>query len=54
MRKSFLFFLLLMVGGLIIGCSSDGPLTLQDDQGTDIQFENMEQPALVFFFTGVE
>jgi peroxiredoxin len=54
MRKSLLFSMLLMVGAFIVGCSSDGPLTLQDDQGTDIQFENMDQPALVFFFTGVE
>lgn len=54
MKKSFLFLMLLMVGAFVIGCSNDGPLTLHDDQGTEVQFENMEQPALVFFFTGVE
>jgi hypothetical protein len=54
MRKSLLFSMLILVGAFIIGCSSNGPLTLQDDQGTDVVFEKMDQPALVFFFTGVE
>ena len=54
MRKSFLFVLLIMVGALIAGCSNDGPITLVDEQGKDVVFENMERPALVFFFSGVQ
>ncbi|CAM3842972.1 hypothetical protein [Mesobacillus zeae] len=54
MRKSLLLIFLVMAGVLISGCSGDDSLTLQDDKGKDVAFENMDQPALVFFFTGVE
>ena len=57
MRKSIFFILLLMVGAFISGCSGDqsdsNGLSLPDENGKEISFENMEEPALVFFFTGV-
>ncbi|SEN61996.1 hypothetical protein SAMN05192533_11619 [Mesobacillus persicus] len=54
MRKSFLFMMFLLVGAIVMGCSNDGPLTLKDDQGQDVMFENRDTPALVFLFTGVD
>lgn len=54
MKKSFLFGMLLILGVFIIGCSNDDALTLSDDQGNKISLENRDNPALVFFFTGVE
>lgn len=57
MRKYFFMIMFLMVGAFISGCSdenaSNSGLTLPDEQGNEISFENMEQPALVFFFTGI-
>ncbi|WP_187118916.1 hypothetical protein [Bacillus marasmi] len=52
MRKYIMIVLLIMIGLFITGCGNDGPITLQDDQGKDVTFENMDEPALVFFFTG--
>ncbi|RSD29043.1 hypothetical protein [Mesobacillus subterraneus] len=59
MRKTFYLIMLLLVTAIISGCSGDESdsdsksLALPDETGKDIQFENMDQPALVFFFTGV-
>lgn len=52
MQKKLSLLLLLLVVLVLSGCGNDGPITLPDDQGKDISFENMEEPALVFFFTG--
>lgn len=57
MRKLVFLIMLLMVGAFISGCSgerseSEG-LSLPDENGEEVSFENMEEPALVFFFTGV-
>ncbi|MEW8972140.1 MAG: hypothetical protein AB2411_16030 [Mesobacillus sp.] len=57
MRKSILFIMILMIGAFISGCSeekteSEG-LSLPDENSEEVSFENMEEPALVFFFTGV-
>jgi predicted small lipoprotein YifL len=54
MRKFFIMIMLVMAAAFISGCSEDGPLALPDEQGKEISFENMDQPALVFFFTGIE
>jgi predicted small lipoprotein YifL len=54
MKTRIFILMLVLMGALIAGCSSDGPLALKDDQGTDVALENRDQPALVFFFTGVE
>ena len=57
MRKSFTLILLLIASAFISGCSGDKSeskaLVLPDENGEEISFENMEEPALVFFFTGV-
>lgn len=57
MRKSIFIFMLLMIGAFIAGCSDDKSeskgLSLPDETGEDVALENMEEPALVFFFTGV-
>jgi hypothetical protein len=57
MKKSIFLIMLLMIGAFITGCSGDEPesngLSLPDENGEEISFENMEEPALVFFFTGV-
>ncbi|MCM3575730.1 MULTISPECIES: hypothetical protein [Mesobacillus] len=57
MRKSIFLLMLLMVGALISGCSEENSeskgLSLPDENGEEVSFENMEEPALVFFFTGV-
>lgn len=57
MRKSIFLIMLLMIGAFITGCSGDESeskgLSLPDENGEEISFENMEEPALVFFFTGV-
>jgi len=57
MRKSIIFIMLLMVGAFISGCSGEKSeskgLSLPDENGEEVSFENMEEPALVFFFTGV-
>jgi hypothetical protein len=57
MRKSIFLIMLLMIGAFITGCSGDEPesngLSLPNENGEEISFENMEEPALVFFFTGV-
>jgi hypothetical protein len=54
MRKFFFVIMLLMVSAFMGGCSDDSAssLALPDEQGNEIAFEDMEQPALVFFFTG--
>lgn len=57
MKKS-LFFILLIAIAFINGCSGEkseekNSLVLPDENGKEVQFENMEEPALVFFFTGV-
>lgn len=54
MRKLFFLIMLVVVSGIMSGCSEDGSssLALPDDQGNEIAFEAMDQPALVFFFTG--
>jgi hypothetical protein len=57
MRKSIFLIMLLMVGAIISGCSEDkseskGP-SLPDENGKEVAFENMDESALVFFFTGV-
>ncbi|WNF24953.1 hypothetical protein [Mesobacillus jeotgali] len=54
MRK---LIMILMIGAFISGCSeekteSEG-LSLPDENSEEVSFENMEEPALVFFFTGV-
>jgi hypothetical protein len=57
MRKSIFILILFIVGAIIGGCSNEksdsATLSLPDENGKDISFENMEEPALVFFFTGV-
>jgi hypothetical protein len=57
MRKSIFILILFTVGAIISGCSNEksesATLTLPDENGKDVSFENMEEPALVFFFTGV-
>lgn len=57
MRKSIFILILFTVGAIISGCSNEkfesATLTLSDENGKDVSFENMEEPALVFFFTGV-
>ncbi|MCM3122788.1 MULTISPECIES: hypothetical protein [Bacillaceae] len=57
MRKSIFILILFTVGAIINGCSNEksesATLTLPDENGKDVSFENMEEPALVFFFTGV-
>lgn len=57
MRKSFFLIMLLMVGAFLSGCSGEKSeskgLTLPNENGEDVAFENMDEPALVFFFTGV-
>jgi len=49
--------MLLMVGAFISGCSGEKSeskgLSLPDENGEEVSFVNMEEPALVFFFTGV-
>ncbi|MGJ7920284.1 hypothetical protein [Neobacillus sp. LXY-4] len=52
MRKHILLCLLLMVGLIMTGCGNDGPIALPDEDGKNVSFENMDKPALVFFFTG--
>lgn len=57
MRKSIFILMLFILGAIISGCSNEksesATLTLPDENGKDVSFENMEEPALVFFFTGV-
>ncbi|MGV2939164.1 hypothetical protein AB5I83_06200 [Mesobacillus sp. LC4] len=57
MRKSIFLIMLLMVGAIISGCSGEKSeskaLSLPNENGEDVAFENMDEPALVFFFTGV-
>ncbi|MBT2640503.1 hypothetical protein [Bacillus sp. ISL-39] len=57
MKKSIFLIMLLMIGAIISGCSGDEPeskgLSLPDETGEEVSFENMDEPALVFFFTGV-
>ncbi len=57
MRKSIFILLFFIAGAIISGCSNEksvsDSLTLPDENGKDISFEKMEEPALVFFFTGV-
>lgn len=57
MKKIFYIILFLMIGALISGCSDNSSqsasLSLPDTEGKEITFEKMDQPALVFFFTGV-
>jgi len=52
MRKKFWLILSLLLAIVLSGCGNDGPIVLPDDQGKDVSFENMKEPALVFFFTG--
>jgi predicted small lipoprotein YifL len=52
MRKPILILFMLFAGILLAGCGNDGPIVLKDDQGKDVSFENMKEPALVFLFTG--
>ncbi len=59
MRKFLFIMMFLMVSAFISGCSGDksesgsNAFTLPDENGKEVSFENMEKPALVFFFTGV-
>lgn len=57
MKKLVFLMMLLMIGAFLSGCSEDKSeskgLSLPDEIGEEISFENMEEPALVFFFTGV-
>ncbi|MBT2679384.1 hypothetical protein J7E38_10255 [Bacillus sp. ISL-35] len=57
MRKSIFILMLFIAGAFISGCSNEksesATLSLPDENGKDVSFENMEEPALVFFFTGV-
>ncbi|ESU33453.1 hypothetical protein G3A_05920 [Bacillus sp. 17376] len=57
MKKYIFLMLLLMVGAFISGCSGEESeskdLFLPDENGEEVSFENMDEPALVFFFTGV-
>ncbi len=58
MKKSLFFILILMTIAIISGCAGEkseetNSLALPDENGKEVQFENMEKPALVFFFTGV-
>lgn len=52
-KLTYLLAMLLVTALIAAGCSSDGPVVLQDEQGQDVSLENMDQPALVFLFTGV-
>ncbi|WP_318507340.1 LPS translocon maturation chaperone LptM [Bacillus sp. T3] len=52
MRNKFWLILSLLLAIVLSGCGNDGPIVLPDDQGKDVSFEKMEEPALVFFFTG--
>lgn len=60
MRKFLFLMLIILATAVISGCSEDrtksspDSLALPDEQGKEIVFENMEEPALVFFFTGIE
>jgi PBP1b-binding outer membrane lipoprotein LpoB len=57
MRKSIYIIMLLIIAAIISGCSGDKSetksLSLPDEKGKDVSFGNMDEPALVFFFTGV-
>jgi hypothetical protein len=57
MKKSIFLIMLLMIVAFISGCSEEKPeskgLSLPDENGEEVSFENMDEPALVFFFTGV-
>ncbi|WP_079508906.1 hypothetical protein [Mesobacillus jeotgali] len=58
MRKSIYIIMLLIIAAAIIsGCSGDKSesksFSLPDEKGKNVSFENMEKPALVFFFTGI-
>ncbi|MBT2692096.1 hypothetical protein [Bacillus sp. ISL-55] len=57
MKKLGFLMMLLMIGAFLSGCSEDKSestgLSLPDENGEEVSFENMEEPALVFFFTGV-
>lgn len=57
MKKLGFLVMLLMIGAFLSGCSEDKSestgLSLPDENGEQVSFENMDEPALVFFFTGV-
>lgn len=59
MRKFFFMIMLIMISAFISGCSGDKSdseskgLALPDENGKEVSLENMEESALVFFFTGV-
>ncbi|GAM13223.1 hypothetical protein [Mesobacillus selenatarsenatis] len=57
MKKLGFLMMLLMIGAFLSGCSEDKSestgLSLPDENGEEVSFENMDKPALVFFFTGV-
>lgn len=57
MKKLGFLMMLLMIGAFLSGCSEDKSestgLSLPDENGEEVSFENMDEPALVFFFTGV-
>jgi hypothetical protein len=59
MRKWLLMILSILFIAFISGCSEEktesgsSGLTLPDENGKEVSFENMDKPALVFFFTGV-
>ncbi|WP_210366689.1 hypothetical protein [Bacillus sp. REN3] len=58
MKKLIFLIMFIMIGAFVSGCGNEktesAGLSLPDTQGKDIAFEKMEQPALVFFFTGIE
>lgn len=59
MRKFTWMILSILFIALISGCSEEKSdsgstgLALPDENGKEVSFENMDEPALVFFFTGV-
>ena len=59
MRKSLLMIMGIVMIAFLSGCSEEksdsgsSGLALPDENGKEVSFENMEEPALVFFFTGV-
>jgi peroxiredoxin len=53
MKKSFMFFILLIMGVLIVGCSNDTSDSSAPTPTKKVETKTVQKPALVFFFTGV-
>jgi ABC-type Fe3+-citrate transport system substrate-binding protein len=59
MRKLYFVLMVLLAGLVLSGCSDEkldsgsSVFSLPDENGKEVSLENMDKPALVFFFTGV-